>query len=85
VTAHRLGIHNVRLVVTDRSGRPLGSSVELPIRAAQVSEVIWVIIAGGAAMLFGAIAVRLFRRIRAARRAGGRGGSAGRERRGEPA
>ena len=85
VTAHRLGIHNVRLVVTDRSGRPLGSSVELPIRAAQVSEVIWVIIAGGAAMLFGAIAVRLFRRIRAARRTGGRGGSDGRERRGEPA
>jgi hypothetical protein len=67
VTAHRLGIHDVRLVVTDREGRPLGSSADLPIRAAQVSEVIWVIIAGGGALLFGAIVVRLFRRVRTAR------------------
>ena len=63
-----LGIHNVRLVVTDVDGIPLGSSDQVPIRAAQVSAVIWVILGTGVALLFGAIAVRLVRRLRAATR-----------------
>lgn len=66
ITARRLGIHDVRLVVTDAEGRPLGSSDQLPIRAAQVSELIWYAIAAGAAILFGAIGVRLVRRLRRA-------------------
>lgn len=66
VKAHRLGVHQVELLVADADGTPLGSSTELPIRAAQVSEVIWYILALGAALLFGAIGVRLVRRIRAA-------------------
>ncbi len=63
------GIHNVTLTVTDTDGTPLGSSDVLPIRSAQVSQVIWVILGSGVALLFAAIAVRLFRRVRAAARA----------------
>ena len=62
-----VGVHQVTLVVTDLSGTPLGASDDMTIRSAQVSQVIWVILGGGAALLFGAIAVRLFRRVRAAR------------------
>ena len=65
----RLGVHNVTLVVTDAEGVRLGSSDELPIRSAQVSKVIWLILGTGVALLFGAIAVRLFRRVRATARA----------------
>jgi hypothetical protein len=65
----QLGIHNVTLVVTDTEGTPLGSSDTVPIRAAQVSAVIWLILGTGVALLFGAIAVRLIRRVRAATRA----------------
>ena len=63
------GVHNVTLMVTDSQGHPLGSTDQLPIRSAQVSKVIWLILGTGVALLFGAIAVRLFRRIRAAARA----------------
>ncbi|HEU4811798.1 MAG TPA: DUF6049 family protein [Nocardioides sp.] len=68
-SARALGVHNVTLVVTDGDGTPLGSSDSVPIRSAQVSDVIWVILGTGVALLFGAIAVRLFRRVRAARKA----------------
>ena len=61
------GVHNVTLMVTDSKGHPLGSTDQLPIRSAQVSKVIWLILGTGLALLFSAIAVRLFRRIRAAR------------------
>jgi hypothetical protein len=64
VTANRPGIHQVRLVVTDSQGRPLGDSTNLQIRAAQVSGLIWLLLAGGATLLFGTIAIRLVRRIR---------------------
>ncbi|MCW2792773.1 MAG: hypothetical protein JWO76_1871, partial [Nocardioides sp.] len=63
------GIHNVRLVVTDTDGTPLGGSDDLPIKSAPVSGVIWLILGAGVVLLFGAIAVRLFRRIRAAAKA----------------
>lgn len=65
----QLGVHNVRLVVTSEDGTPLGSSATLPVRSAQVSQVIWVILGTGVALLFGAIVVRLVRRIRRARAA----------------
>lgn len=65
----RLGVTNVQLIVTDARGTPLGSTDELPIRSGQVSQVIWVIMGAGVALLFGAILVRLVRRISRARRA----------------
>lgn len=63
-----LGIRNVTLALTDVKDAPLGSSDDLPIRSNQVSNVIWLILGTGVALLFGAIFVRLFRRLRAAAR-----------------
>jgi hypothetical protein len=63
------GIHQVTLVVTDKRGTPLGGTTRLTIRSAQVSNVIWLFVGIGCALLFGAIGVRLFRRVRNARRA----------------
>ena len=62
------GVHNVRLVVTSDDGTPLGSADELPIRAAQVSALIWIVMAAGALILFGMIGYRLPGQIRARRR-----------------
>ncbi len=62
------GIHDVTLIVTDKRGTPLGASTSLSIRSAQVSNVIWLFVGIGAALLFGAVGVRLFRRVRDARR-----------------
>ena len=58
-----LGVHQVKLVLTDEEGTRLGPSADLPIRSSQSGRVIWVIIGVGAALLFGAIALRLFRRF----------------------
>ena len=63
------GIHEVTLVVADKRGTPLGATTGLTVRSAQVSNVIWLFVAIGCALLFGAIGVRLFRRVRNARRA----------------
>jgi hypothetical protein len=71
-----VGIRNVTLVLTDLEGVPLGSSDDLPIRSNRVSNVIWLIIGTGVALLFLAIVVRLVRRVRTARRGGGGGGPA---------
>ena len=71
LTAHtdENGIHEVTLLVTDKRGTPIGETTGLTIRSAQVSNVIWLFVGIGCALLFGAIAVRLFRRVRNARRA----------------
>jgi hypothetical protein len=58
------GVHNVILSLTDEEGTQLGSSVEVPIRSGQVSEVIWVILGAGCGILFVAIVLRLVRRLR---------------------
>jgi hypothetical protein len=72
-----VGIRDVTLVLTDLDGAPLGSSDGLPIRSNRVSNVIWLIIGTGVALLFLAIVVRLVRRVRTARRRGaGAGGGA---------
>ena len=63
----QLGVSNIELVVTDETGTPLGSTDQLPIRSVQVSQVIWVIVGAGVGLLFGAIIIRLFRRVRRAR------------------
>lgn len=61
-----LGQHDALLRLTDVEGNPLGASAVVPIRANQVSRVIWVVIGLGMALLFSAILVRLFRRVREA-------------------
>ena len=66
-TTDQPGVHNVRLTVASSDGVPLGSSGELPIRAAQVSALIWVAMAAGALVLFGMIGYRLPGQIRARR------------------
>ena len=63
VRSPRLGVHQVRLVLTDEEGTRLGPTADLPIRSSQSGRVIWVIIGVGAALLFGAIGLRLFRRL----------------------
>jgi hypothetical protein len=65
----RAGVHNVVLRVVDSDGNRLGGTAYVPIRAAQVSNIIWLFIGVGGALLFGAIAVRLVRRIRRSRQA----------------
>jgi hypothetical protein len=64
----RVGVHDVRLVLMDDAGTRLGNQTSVPVRTAQVSKIIWVFIAVGCGLLFGAIGSRLFRRIRAGRR-----------------
>jgi hypothetical protein len=59
-----LGIHDVDLYVANADGEPIGDQATFPLRAAQVSNVIWVVFAVGGVLLFGAIAMRLYRRIR---------------------
>jgi hypothetical protein len=66
-TTSRAGVHNVRLAVTSLDGVPLGSVDSLPIRAARVSAIIWIVMALGALVLFGMIGYRLPGQIRARR------------------
>ena len=61
------GVYSVRLELTNLAGKPLGASDTFPMRADQVSRLIWVIIGAGLVLLFTAIAIRLTRRIIAAR------------------
>jgi hypothetical protein len=63
-TSSQAGVHSVRLVVTSVDGTALGSSDVLPIRAARVSALIWVVMALGALVLFGMIGYRLPGQIR---------------------
>jgi hypothetical protein len=67
-TSEAVGVRNALLILTDSEGNPLGSSDAVPIRSNQVSNVIWLIIGTGLALLFGTIVVRLFRRVRTAAR-----------------
>lgn len=62
--ADRPGVHNVRLAVTSGSNVFLGSSARFPIRAAEVSGLIWVVMAAGAALLLSAAGLRVWRRVR---------------------
>ncbi len=63
-TSNDIGVHAVTLVTTDTEGNPLGSLTQVSVRTSRVSTVIWVIMAAGGVLLFVAIVVRLFRRIR---------------------
>jgi hypothetical protein len=59
-----LGVHAVTLTTVNADRVPLGTSTQLSVRTSNVSTVIWVVMAVGAVVLFLAIAVRLFRRVR---------------------
>ncbi len=60
----RVGVHDVELVLMDSAGTRLSAPVSVPVRAAQVSKIIWVFLAVGCGLLFGAIGSRLVRRFR---------------------
>lgn len=62
-----IGVHAVRLTPATTDGVPLGTPTQLSVRTSNVSTVIWVIMAVGAGLLFLAIAVRVFRRVRTRR------------------
>ncbi len=64
--ANLSGVSNVVLTLTDLEGNALGATDQLPIRSAQVSAVIWLILGTGLGLLFLAIVVRLARRVRRA-------------------
>lgn len=66
-STQQAGIHQVRLAVAAVDGVPLGSVDELPIRAARVSALIWIVMGLGALVLFGMIGYRLPRQVRARR------------------
>jgi hypothetical protein len=67
-STHQRGVHTVTLQLTSSNGRLLANAHDsFPMRAEQVSRLIWVIIGAGVALLFGAIAVRLTRRVLRAR------------------
>jgi hypothetical protein len=63
----RLGVTDVDVEVVDSRGRALGASDQLPLRSVQIGNVIWLIMGAGAALLLGAIVLRLVRRVRASR------------------
>lgn len=61
-TAGREGVQSLTLRVADAEGRPLGGEATVQVRASEVGGLLWLIMGTGAVVLFGAIAVRLFRR-----------------------
>jgi hypothetical protein len=70
----KLGVHDVALSLTDPEGNALGSPVGVPVRAAQVSQVIWLIMGVAGGLLLLAIVLRLVRRIRGSGPSGGNDG-----------
>ena len=63
-----IGVHQVTLQPISETGRALGETSTLSVRSSKVGLILWVIMAGGAAALFGAITVRTVRRVLAHRR-----------------
>lgn len=65
-TSEGAGVRNATLVLTDVEGTSIDSD-SVPIRSNRVSNVIWLILGTGVALLFATIVLRLVRRVRAAR------------------
>ena len=63
-----IGVHQVTLQPISETGRALGETSTLSVRSSKVGLILWVIMAGGATALFGAITVRTVRRVLAHRR-----------------
>ena len=64
VRSSGIGIHRVVLQPTTDTGLPVGHPAVLNVRSSSVGLVLWVIMAGGSVVLFGAIAIRIVRRVR---------------------
>lgn len=67
VTSHHLGVYRVTLHPVTASGIPLPSSLILSVRGSQIGQIIWVILAAAAGLLFFTIGMRMVRRIRGRR------------------
>lgn len=63
-----IGVHQVTLQPVSQTGRALGQTSTLSVRSSKVGMILWFIMAGGGAALFGAITVRTVRRLLARRR-----------------
>lgn len=61
-TAAREGVQSLTLRVTDLEGTALGAEATVQLRASEVGRLLWLIMGAGGVLLFGAIALRLFRR-----------------------
>ena len=64
--AGSIGVHPVRLVVTDEDGQPTGAFDEIDIRSNTVGNIIWVIMGIGVGILAISIPVRWVRKRRRA-------------------
>ena len=62
--AHGIGVHAVTVYATTEDGRPLGNLTQFNVRTSHVGVVVWTIMAAGGVLLFTAILVRLWRRVR---------------------
>jgi hypothetical protein len=71
VTASGIGVHEVTLQPVTTSGTALGQPDTLSVRSSRVGEILWLVMAVGAGLLFAAIAFRIGRRIRQRRRTHG--------------
>lgn len=67
------GLTQVRVRLSTPDSRPFGAPWMFNVRATQFGVVIWIAMGVGAAVLFGAAALRIYRRIRESRRAAGDG------------
>jgi len=70
-TASDIGVHEVTLQPITRTGTSVGRTATLSIRSSQVGAILWIAMAVGAVLLFAAIALRIWRRIRQRRRTHG--------------
>ncbi|CAA9321442.1 MAG: hypothetical protein AVDCRST_MAG34-1463 [uncultured Nocardioidaceae bacterium] len=70
-TASDIGVHAVTLQPVSPTGTAVGAPARLSVRSSQVGAILWIAMAVGAALLFSAIAVRIWRRIRQRRRTHG--------------
>ncbi len=65
----RIGAHNLALTLTNSEGEPIDEPIDLPVRSNQVSLIIWLVMIGGAVILFGVGGFRFLRRQRRKREA----------------
>jgi hypothetical protein len=71
VRSSGIGIHRVVLQPTTEAGLPVGTPAVLNVRSSSIGLVLWVIMGVGSVVLFGAITVRIVRRVRRRRRTHG--------------
>ncbi|HET9500064.1 MAG TPA: DUF6049 family protein [Marmoricola sp.] len=65
--AQTIGVHEVRLTAVTPQGRAFGEPLTFSLRISQVGRLIWIIMIGVGVLFFGAIVLRIVRRIRSHR------------------